>query len=131
LVVVVVAVVAALLADVVAPFPFAHTDFTAALQPPSPKHWFGTDELGRDQLSRVLYGLRASVLVGVLAVSLSLLVGIPLGLLAGFYGFLDPIVSRLTDTMLAFPFLVLAVGLAAILGPSLTTAIVAIGVAQI
>ena len=130
-VVVLVAVGAALLADLVAPYPFARTDFGAVLQPPSGAHWFGTDYLGRDQFSWVLYGLRASVLVGVLSVGLSMVVGVPFGLLAGFYGFLDPIVSRLTDTLLAFPFLVLAVGLAAILGPSLTTATVAIGVAQI
>jgi peptide/nickel transport system permease protein len=131
LIVVVLAVLAALLAGVLAPYPFAHTDFGAALQPPSGRHWFGTDELGRDQFSRVLYGLRASVGVGAMSVTLSLLVGVPLGLLAGYYGFLDPVVSRLTDTVLAFPFLVLAVGLAAILGPSLITATVAIGIAQI
>jgi peptide/nickel transport system permease protein len=130
-IVVFVAVGAALLADLVAPYPFARTDFSAVLQPPSGAHWFGTDYLGRDQFSWVLYGLRASVLVGLLAVGLSLAVGVPLGLLAGYYGFLDPLVSRLTDTLLAFPFLVLAVGLAAILGPSLGTAIISIGVAQI
>ncbi len=129
--VVLVAVGAALLADLVAPYPFARTDFSAALKPPSGAHWFGTDYLGRDQFSWVLYGLRASVLVGAMAVGLSMVVGVPLGLLAGYYGFLDPLVSRLTDTLLAFPFLVLAVGLAAILGPSLGTATVAIGVAQI
>src|SRR2546429_9344362 len=66
-----------------------------------------------------------------MSVVLSMLVAVPLGLLAGYYGILDPVVSRLTDTLLAFPFLVLAVGLAAILGPSLTTATVAIGIAQI
>lgn len=131
LVVVVVAVTAALLAGLVAPFPFDHTDFGAALQPPSPRHWFGTDELGRDQLSRVLYGMRASVLVAAMSVALSMAVGVPLGLLAGFYGFIDPVVSRLTDTLLSFPFLVLAVGLSAILGPSLSTATVAIGIAQV
>ena len=130
-VVVFVAVAAALLAGLVAPHGFADTDFGAALRPPSGAHLFGTDELGRDQFSRVLFGLRASVWVGSLSVVLSMLVGVPLGLLAGFYGFLDPLVSRLADTMLAFPFLILAVGLAAIMGPSLTTATVAIGVAQI
>ena len=131
LVVVTVAVLAALLAGVLAPFPPDHVDFAHALAPPSPAHWFGTDELGRDQLSRVLYGLRVSVAVAALAVALSLVVGVPLGLAAGFYGFLDPIVSRLADTLLAFPFLILAVGLAAILGPSLSTATVAIGVAGV
>jgi peptide/nickel transport system permease protein len=131
LVVIVIAILAAIVAGLVAPFPFDHTDFGAALQPPSPRHWFGTDELGRDQFSRVIYGLRVSVAVSAMSVALSMVVGVPLGLLAGFYGFLDPIVSRLADTLLAFPFLVFAVGLAAILGPSLGTATVAIGVAGV
>ncbi len=131
LVVVVLAVLAAALANQIAPFPADRTDFGAALHPPSPQHWFGTDELGRDQFSRVLFGLRASVAVGLAAVGLSMAVGVPLGLLAGFYRLADPLVSRLTDTMLAFPFLVLAVGLAAIRGPSLFTAIFAIGIAEI
>jgi peptide/nickel transport system permease protein len=128
LVVVVIVVLAAVLADVLAPYPYRLTDFGATLQPPSAAHWFGTDELGRDQFSRVLHGLRVSVTVGVMSVVLSLLVGVPLGLLAGYYRLLDPVISRLTDTLLAFPFLVLAVGLAAILGPSLTTATVALGI---
>jgi peptide/nickel transport system permease protein len=131
LVVVVVAVLAAALADVIAPFPADHTDFGAALRPPSSAHWFGTDDLGRDVLSRVLFGLRVSLSVAASSVSLSLVVGVPLGLLAGFYGLLDPVVSRLADTMLAFPFLVLAVGLAAIVGPSLFTATLAIGIAGV
>jgi peptide/nickel transport system permease protein len=131
LVVVLVAVGAALLANLVAPYPSDVTDFAAALQPPSPEHWFGTDELGRDQFSRVLFGLRASVTVGLMSVLLSMAAGVPLGLLAGFYRLLDPLVSRLTDTVLSFPFLILAVGLAAIRGPSLTTAVVAIAVAQV
>jgi peptide/nickel transport system permease protein len=73
--------------------------------------------------------MRVSVAVAAMAVALSMALGVPLGLAAGFYGFLDPVVSRLTDTLLSFPFLVLAVGLAAILGPSLTTATVAIAIA--
>jgi peptide/nickel transport system permease protein len=132
LVVVTIAVLAAIIAPLIAPFPYDATDFTApAPQAPSLSHWLGTDELGRDQLSRVLFGLRVSVLVGALSVVLAVVIGVPLGLLAGFYGWLDPIVSRFTDLLLAFPFLVLAVGLAAILGPSLFTAVVAIGVSQI
>jgi peptide/nickel transport system permease protein len=131
LVVVVLAVLAALLAGVLTPFEPDQTNFSDALQPPSPAHWFGTDELGRDQFTRVLFGLRVSLSVAALSIALSLAVGVPLGLAAGFYHFLDPVVSRLTDTVLAFPFLVLAVGLAAILGPSLMTATVAIGVAGV
>ncbi len=131
LVIVVIAVLAALLADLVAPFAPDQVDFSATLQPPSSQYWFGTDELGRDQLSRVLFGLRVSLLVGALAIALSLVVGVPLGLAAGFYDIVDRVVSRLTDTLLAFPFLVLAVGLAAIIGPSLFTATVAIGIAGV
>jgi peptide/nickel transport system permease protein len=128
LAVVVVAIGAALLADVVAPFAYDQTNFSAALAPPSADHWFGTDDLGRDQFSRVLFGLRASILVAAAAVALSLAVGVPLGLLAGFYRYVDPFVSRVADVLLSFPFLILAVGLAAILGPSLGTAVIAIGV---
>lgn len=132
LIVVSIAVLLAILAPLIAPFPYDATNFNApAPQPPSGGHWLGTDELGRDQLSRVLFGLRAFVLVGVAAVTLSVLIGVPLGLLAGFYGWVDPIVSRLTDLLLAFPFLITAVGLAVILGPSLFTAIIALGVGQI
>jgi peptide/nickel transport system permease protein len=132
LIVVVLAVLLAILAPIIAPFPYEATDFTApAPQPPSPHHWFGTDELGRDQFSRVLFGLRASVIVGAAAVILSVVIGVPLGLFGGFYGWVDPIVSRFTDLLLAFPFLITAVGLAVILGPSLFSAVIALGVAQI
>ncbi|MER5945641.1 ABC transporter permease [Streptomyces sp. NPDC001904] len=125
-------VLAALLAPLVAPYDPARPDFDHVLGAPSWTHWLGTDDLGRDQLSRVVYGARASMQVGVLAVVLAFLVGVPLGLLAGYYGKIaDSVVSRVTDTMLAFPFLVLAVGLAAVLGPSLTNATIAIGISQI
>jgi peptide/nickel transport system permease protein len=128
LVVVAAVLFAAALADLLAPYPYDLVNFDATLQPPSAAHWFGTDELGRDQLSRVLHGLRISMTVGVMSVVLSLVIGVPLGLLAGFYRLADPVISRLTDTLLAFPFLVIAVGLAAIMGPSLTTATVALGI---
>jgi peptide/nickel transport system permease protein len=131
LAVVVVAVLVAVLANLIAPYGVDHTDFNAALQPPSSAHWFGTDELGRDQLSRVMSGLRVSLSVAALSIALSLVLGVPLGMLAGFYRFLDPVVSRVTDVLLAFPFLVLAVGLAAILGPSLLTATTSIGIAGV
>lgn len=122
----------ALAAPLLSPFDYARADFSSALQPPSLQHWFGTDDLGRDQLSRILFGLRASLQVGLVAVLLAGVIGIPLGMLAGYFGgWLDTVVSRLTDVLLAFPFLILAVGLAAILGPSLTNATIAVAVAQI
>jgi peptide/nickel transport system permease protein len=132
LVIATVFVLAALLAPLVAPSDPTDTNFSEAFQPPSLAHWLGTDDLGRDQLSRVLFGLRASLQVGVLAVAIAVAVAVPLGLLAGYYRrWFDPVVSRFTDTLLAFPFLVLAVGLTAILGPSLTNATIAIGIAEI
>lgn len=125
-------VLVALLAPLLAPYDPARPDFNAALMEPSWSHWLGTDDLGRDQLSRVLVGVTASMQVGVLAVLLAFVVAVPLGLVAGYYGrFADTVVSRLTDTMLAFPFLILAVGLAAVMGPSLENATIAIGISQI
>ncbi|GAA3732666.1 peptide/nickel transport system permease protein [Spinactinospora alkalitolerans] len=123
---------AALLAPVIAPHAPEAVDFGTLRRPPSWAHWLGTDELGRDQLSRVLYGLRSSLAVGLLAVLIAAAVSVPLGLVAGYYRrWGDPIVSRLNDALMSFPFLVLAVGLAAILGPSLLNAAIAIGVSQV
>ncbi|GAA4871059.1 MULTISPECIES: ABC transporter permease [Saccharopolyspora] len=125
-------VLVALLAPVLSPDDPAAVDFGRVLAEPGTASWLGTDELGRDQFSRVLHGIRASMFVGVLAVALAVLVAVPLGLVAGYYrGAVDAVVSRLTDTLLAFPFLVLAVGLAAVLGPSLTNAAIAIGLSLV
>ena len=96
---------------------------------PSAQHWFGTDELGRDVLARVVFGARASLLAGLISVSIALAIGVPLGLVAGYRGgFIDALISRITDAMLACPFLILAIALAAFLGPSLGNAMIAIGV---
>ena len=98
-------------------------------QPPSASHWFGTDDLGRDILVRVIYGARASLLAGIISVGIALSIGVPLGLAAGYLGgFLDSLIGRMTDAMLACPFLILAIALAAFLGPSLGNAMIAIGV---
>lgn len=132
LVVLVVAVAAALLAPWVAPYDPAFTDFGQTLaQPGAHGHLLGTDELGRDVLSRILFGMRASLMVGAIAVLTSLVVGVVLGLAAGYYTWADTIASRFTDLLLAFPFLILAVGLAAIRGAGLTNAAVALGISQI
>jgi peptide/nickel transport system permease protein len=125
-------VLAALLAPWIAPADPGASDFDAVLTPPSAGHMLGTDELGRDVLSRIVFGARASIQAGVLAIGLAMVVAVPIGLVSGYYrGWLDAVVGRLVDTMLSFPFLVLAVGLAAILGPSLTNASIAIGVTQV
>ncbi|MBF6595147.1 MAG: ABC transporter permease [Thermaceae bacterium] len=105
------------------------TDFTGLQQAPSSKHLLGTDELGRDIFSRVLFGARVSLVAGLISVSIALVLGGLIGLVAGFYGgWLDNLLMRLTDAMLAFPFLVLAIALAAVLGPSLQNTLIAIGI---
>jgi len=129
LVVLIVVVGLAILAPWVAPFSPIKTDFTAYLQPPGARHLLGTDELGRDVLSRVIFGTRASLEAGVVSVGLAIAVGLPLGLAAGYYsGRLGDVLMRLTDAMLAFPPLVLALAVAAVLGPGLGHAVIAIAV---
>src|SRR5215510_92076 len=103
--------------------------WTAVRKPPSALHLFGTDDVGRDILARIMFGARSSLLAGVISIAIALAVGVPLGLAAGYVGgFLDAVISRLTDAMLAIPFLILAIALAAFLGPSLRNAMIAIGV---
>jgi peptide/nickel transport system permease protein len=120
----------AIFAPLIAPYGAGETDFAAPLAGPSAEHLLGTDELGRDTFSRIVYGARASMQVGVLSTALAMLVGVPLGLVAGYFrGWSDPVISRVTDVLLAFPFIVVAVGLAAIFGPSLTNATLALGFA--
>jgi peptide/nickel transport system permease protein len=98
-------------------------------KPPSELHWFGTDEVGRDVLARVVFGARASLMAGVISIAIALTIGVPLGLTAGYIGgFIDALISRITDAMLACPFLILAIALAAFLGPSLSNAMIAIGI---
>jgi peptide/nickel transport system permease protein len=122
-------VLAAILAPLMAPYDPTQQSWTAVRQPPSAAHWFGTDEVGRDVFSRVLYGARASLSAGVVSIFIAVMLGVPLGLLAGYVGgWTDAFMSRLTDAMLAIPFLILAIALAAFLGPSLTNAMIAIGI---
>lgn len=122
----------AALAPWLAPYSPEQTDFANVFSPPgTPGHLLGTDDLGRDVLSRIMLGARASLEVAVLAVATALLVGVPLGLAAGYFRSCDAVLSRFTDLLLAFPFLILAVGLAAIRGASLGNAAIAIGIAQI
>lgn len=108
----------------------AAADWGAIRQPPSAAHWLGTDELGRDQLSRMIWGARASLMAGVVSVAIAIAIGVPLGILAGYFGgWTDAVISRCTEALLAIPFLILAIALAAFLGPSLTNAMIAIGIA--
>ena len=129
LVVVVFFVLVAVLAPWIAPEDPIKTSWSLIRKAPSWAHWMGTDENGRDVLSRVVFGARASLMAGVISVSIAAGVGVPLGLLAGFAGGLpDLVIGRIVDAMLAIPFLILAIALAAFLGPSLENAMIAIGV---
>ena len=122
-------VVIAIFAPWVAPYDPLATSWSAIRKSPTWAHWFGTDEIGRDVLSRVIWGTRASLAAGVVSVSISIALGVPIGLLAGYAGrWPDALISRVTDAMLATPFLILAIALAAFLGPSLTNAMIAIGI---
>lgn len=119
----------AVLAPWVAPYDPLATSWAAVRKAPSAAHWFGTDEVGRDLLSRTIWGARASLSAGVIAVSIAVGLGVPIGMLAGYVGgWVDAVIGRLVDAMLAVPFLILAIALAAFLGPSLGNAMIAIGI---
>jgi peptide/nickel transport system permease protein len=117
----------AVLAPVLAPYDPLVQDLGSRLRPPSPVHWLGTDSLGRDIASRILYGARISLIIGVVVVTMAGTVGTAIGLVAGYAGGLvDEALMRLTEVFLAFPALILAMAIAGALGPSLTNAIIAI-----
>jgi peptide/nickel transport system permease protein len=121
-----------ILAPICSPYDPLATNWTIVRKSPSMLHFFGTDEIGRDILARTIWGSRASLMAGIVSVSLALAIGVPIGLVTGYVGgIVDGIVMRLIDAMLAIPFLILAIALAAFLGPSLTNAMIAIGVSQI
>jgi peptide/nickel transport system permease protein len=105
-----------------------HMDVAARLTPPNRAHWFGTDDVGRDVFSRVVYGARLSILVGAAVVVFSMVVGVLCGLLAGHYPRLDNPIMRVMDGLMAFPAIVLAIALMASLGPSVLNVVIAIGV---
>jgi peptide/nickel transport system permease protein len=129
LIVIAIFVGAAVLAPMISPYDPDVQTWTAVRKAPSALHWFGTDDVGRDVLARVIYGARASLLAGVISVAIALFVGVPIGLVAGYMGgFVDALFSRITDALLACPFLILAIALAAFLGPSLGNAMIAIGI---
>ena len=121
-------VLVAILAPLISPYDPLKTSFLAVRKPPGAAHWLGTDELGRDVLSRLVWGARASLLAGCVSVAIAMALGVPLGLAAG-YGraWLDAVISRVMDALLSCPFLILAIALGAFLGPSLANAMIAIG----
>jgi peptide/nickel transport system permease protein len=123
-------VLVAILAPLLAPFPAdagSATHPTQALLPPSSEHWFGTDPVGRDVFTRVLYGARTSLRIAAVVLVLSGLIGVPLGITAGYFGgWIDDVIMRVTDVFLAFPALLLSLALAAVLSPSVGNATLAI-----
>lgn len=122
----------ALLAPFIAPYGFKEQELVNRLKAPSADHWFGTDDLGRDMFTRILYGARISLWVGFFSVIGSIVVGTFLGILAGFYGkWIDMLISRMFDILLAFPSILLAIAIVAILGPSLQNALYAIAIVNI
>lgn len=130
LVVITLFIAMAVFAPLIARYDPTAQSYSLIRRPPSDLHWFGTDELGRDLLTRIIYGARASLLAGVISVSIALGIGVPIGLSAGYLGGLvDAVLSRITDAMLACPYLIFAIALAFLLGPSLSNAMIAIGIA--
>lgn len=122
-------VLVAIAAPLIAPYQPNASDWMAIRQGSTVAHWFGTDDLGRDILTRIIYGTRASLLVGIVSVAIAIAIGVPLGMIAGYFGGLvDMVISRITDALLACPFLVLAIAFAAFLGASLENAMIAIGI---
>ncbi len=120
-----------LLAPTLAPYDPLHPSVLDRFQGPSRAHWFGTDDLGRDILSRIVYGSRVSLRIGVIAVGIAFAAGVSLGLLAGFYRRLDNPIMRTIDVLLAFPGLLLAIAILGALGPSLTNAMIAVGITTV
>ncbi|MCQ4162231.1 ABC transporter permease [Roseomonas sp. GC11] len=122
-------VLAALLAPWIAPYDPIATSWSRIRKPPSELYWFGTDENGRDVFSRVIWGARASLMAGVVSVAAAVGIGVPFGLLSGLAGgWVDAVISRIADAMLSVPFLILAIALAAFLGPALENAMLAIAI---
>lgn len=129
LTIVAIVVLCALLADLVAPYDPNYQDYLALTEPPSAAHWLGTDDLGRDVLSRVIFGTRVSLQVGVITVAVAVTLGVVLGLVSGYAGgWVDDVVMRVVDAVQAFPGLILALAITAALGPSIGNAMIAIGI---
>jgi peptide/nickel transport system permease protein len=125
-------VAVAVAAPWISPYDPAKAEWLQVRKAPTVAHWMGTDEIGRDVMARMIWGARASLLAGVVSVTIALLIGVPVGLLSGYCrGWIDHVLQRITDALLACPFLILAIALAAFLGPSLTNAMIAIGISTV
>lgn len=133
MIIVTVVLAVAIFASILAPYSPDAQDYSLVLQPPSLAHWFGTDQLGRDQLARTMMGARTSMEVSVGSLVVGLAIGLPIGLFSGYYrGVLDDwVIMRVIDAVQAFPFLILALVLAAMLGPGARNAMIAIGVGYV
>ncbi len=122
----------AIIAPWVTPYDPVQQNLVASLQTPSAEHWLGTDQLGRDVFTRILYGTRISLLIGVAAVAFGMIIGVPLGVVSGYYGrSTDMIIQRLADIMFSFPSILLALALVAVLGVGLQNVIIAVGIAVV
>jgi peptide/nickel transport system permease protein len=122
-------VFAAVFAQLLSPFDPLEMNPSHLLEPPSASHWLGTDEFGRDILSRVIWGARISLYVGGIAVTIAVVAGVSLGLVSGYYGgLLDDAIARVLDVVFAFPSILLALGIVGALGPGLTNTMIAIGI---
>ncbi|MDF2675032.1 MAG: peptide transporter permease [Clostridiales bacterium] len=130
--IIIILVLVAIFADFIAPYPYAKQNLQATFQFPSSKHFFGTDEFGRDIFSRIIYGSRISFEVGFIAVSIAVVVGGILGAMAGYYGGkLDNLIMRSMDMLLAIPQILLAISIVAALGPGLANLMIAVGISSI
>lgn len=125
-------IIIGIFADFIAPYDYDEQDLLNAFQKPSSEHWFGTDEFGRDIFSRVVYGTRISLKIGLISVSISLLIGGSLGAVSGFYGGkLDNLIMRIMDIFLAIPSILLAISIVAALGTGITNLMIAVGISSI
>ena len=125
-------VMVAVLAPVIAPYPYDKQDYDNPYSPPTREHLLGTDRVGRDYLSRIIYGARQSLMLGVVATAIASVIGIVIGAIAGYYGgWTDNLIMRAIDIYQSIPMFLMCVTLAAVLGPSLKNAVIAIGIAMI
>ena len=132
LIIILLLIIIAIAAPWITPYDPNDQSFRIKLKPPSPEHWLGTDEFGRDVLSRILVGTRVALYVGIVPVIVAMIIGVTLGLAAGYYGkSVDQVIMRLIDILLAFPWLLLAIGIMAVLGPGINNVVIAVAIVYV